>query len=800
MVDRKKNEGRHFIENIDKYRSVLQRIYVYGCFDKNELAHRCGCSKDTIKKAKVFYDACLSDYIGEKNIVSASKSGRPSVANYFKYDRFRLNSNYLFKAYQWAKLVQGHLWKYAYIMRDGYHPNVADDTTRFEDYRRYFSISISRDNECLDDILKKVCPETELETLAMSLCDALALFSRKAMFSVPAYTVTRKLTKQCRCENAANSLWSFMYDNYDRILDDDTTYTIYQAIKLKKLIGYTRMGKSDDRRMYVIPLKIMFEYTSGRGYLLYGVKGSDSIKSVRLDRMFRVRVYEPDIPIDSERYEKILREMSDTLWLSPDLTGRDISVVKLEQVKDEAFASIRKYAPHCDIDRANRTAEFRIRKVDDIKPFIRTLGKNAVISRDADPRLYKEFAADVAAVASHIRTEERDFPVEASIHDPVEKKEDKAPYEETAVLRMFNKFNSIRSVVAEELFEYFSNMLPRGSSVSYSALVGVISDILEKNGFFHGSGKSGLIFEIGEIFVDEMVTQCDVLQSAFYRCENGRMFSLAEDIENNSLRYALSDIEYEYLSLMLHDSDARCLIPEEYAAKLSELLPAPAAEYGASFISRFADCHRSGDEAAIRRAVLTISSAIRQGKRVDIEYKGKRRSISPYRFTYSLREREPRIAAALSGRAVQLNLSRITSAVISEEAALPTAEIESLINGSRHYVELVIPHTSETEQYNVFERCLRLFGSYEKYTWEDPVNNDHVIAVVYYEWDISVHTENGRRIYRSDAIFTDILSLGKHVRVLKKPRFKIPDDTIPYDAQVYNAVQGVYKNLNKLYN
>ena len=54
----KKNESDNssfFIKDIDVFRSVLQAIFVYGCYDQNFLAQKCNYTVDKNKNAKKYH-------------------------------------------------------------------------------------------------------------------------------------------------------------------------------------------------------------------------------------------------------------------------------------------------------------------------------------------------------------------------------------------------------------------------------------------------------------------------------------------------------------------------------------------------------------------------------------------------------------------------------------------------------------------------------------------------------------------------------------------------------------------------
>lgn len=221
------------------------------------------------------------------------------------------------------------MWAFSYFRR---HTSLLINASRTEiknqlsDFFLYFSEYMDRSKKAeksqdLGYIIDMTAP-TEKNILISSMCDALAVFGRKAPYSVPAYSISHKLKKLCG--NDSKSLWSFMYDNYDRILYDEAVYTIRQAIRDRKLIGYQTVGTEKQKSVnYVVPLKIMYEYNLGRCYLLYSPLNSDSIiKSIRLDKLYKVAAYEPDSIINYEKLYDVLAVAENEIWLSGDYTKK----------------------------------------------------------------------------------------------------------------------------------------------------------------------------------------------------------------------------------------------------------------------------------------------------------------------------------------------------------------------------------------------------------------------------------------------------------------------------------------------
>lgn len=813
------DEFNFFLESIDKYRAVIQNIYTYGCFDRKQLAEQCKCSEETVKKALVFYNLCLEPYIAQKeNTLSEKSKGRPTGAKYFRYDRFSMNENYLYNIYLWAKIVKKQMWTYSYFrIKPSFFWNCSKSSlnNQINEFHSYFSEYLERSKtaDCSQDlryVIEKVGAD-DRDMLICSVCDALAVFGRKAPYSVPAYSISHKLMKLCSADKRSERLWSFMYDNYDRILYDEAVYTILQAIKRKKLIGYLKVGTNEKTINYVVPLKIMYEYNLGRGYLLYSPVGSDNIiRSIRLDKLYKVSAYEPDTEIDYEKLNSCLADAENEIWISGDYTKKGcLSRIVLKNVRPHAMSLIKKYASCYTVDEDNNTVTFNIRKADDIKPFIRILGSSAEISREENPYLFKEFAGD-ASVGIRIYRDNAFamFPEKISDvlkADSVRKsvsKENKA-YKVYPTLRLFNKFDSFTSILTEELSELISEDITakrktqRRSEYVYSSgkLQIMLSNSFEEHGF---DNRNDAACKIMEWFV-QTIDDVNSNEAADYRpwiSVSDKGYCVSDNLSEYAHKHILTNTEYEYMRFMLADPDARAIIGQDICDRLSEYFGKPDNSLSSMFTMRYAN---SSEKPITDKSNIlhTIMRAIREIRKLDIEYKSKHIICSAYRFTYSLRERKHRIMVFDGEWVMQLNLCDIRSAAVLDEPSASENEMFNQLSYRKKYIEIAIPQNEDTEKRNVFERALRLFGAFERYTWTDLKSKEYVIAVVYYEPDISVAYSEGKRIYRHDTVSADILSLGRYARVLCEPRF--PIDGVEYDEELYDYIYKTFASTSRRY-
>lgn len=857
MSKKSDNNSSFFEKSIDKYRAILQNIFIYGCYDQNLIAEKCGCSVEKVKDAKEFYDVCLADHLGINYMIKPEKTkGRPSAASYLNYQRFIQNSNFLYSAYLWSSTVKETLWRYTYMRQHINHFTDKEElceklTSLVSNHSDYFQYALSKNSkningqkckgrncESVKDFIR-VCNENDPLSAVNSLCDALSVFARKAPYSVPAYSIIYKLRKTYNEFDETerfdrSEICDFTYDNYDRILHDDTVYSLIQAIWKHQIVSYSQSSEKN-RKIYIIPLKILREYTSGREYLIHGDLNSETIHITRIDKIFKVKVYSftDDEYRDSinqkiEKLNSILEKTIDDIWLTGKYTMKNkVLSVKLDNIDNTILSYIKKYAPNYKYSEAEKSIVFNLRKADDIKPFLRTVGRKAVISRTSNLPLYEEFAGDYSEADNIYKNIDLFAPCNsiqlrddtkviknASKSNDEEKDYNDILKPDKKILNLFNKYNSLRIILVEELLVYLRKEMDNKSDpINISK---ILEEIFKKYGFnYYTSLRSRIV----DGFVDDTQKLIDsedyedLVPITFDKVGKKTYVSMSIEDEEEYVTQEIpaqifTDYEYEYLYLMIQNTEARAMLNDDLAEKMENILSDrfEGISLDDICITRFMNNY-SLDIDRYHKAVVPVLNAIHGRKMISFSYKGKSMTCSPYRLTYSLRECVPRLIVKGESDWIQrINIDDMNNVIILEDTSLSDKEFEDILNKKKKYIELIIPKSEAAAEKNVFERALRLLSSYEKYTWDDQKNNAYAIAVVYYDFDITLrYGSNGRRIYRDDTIISDILSLGKYAVVLPENhdlRHKLPDecDDIEYDNDVFYYMRGIYENLNKNYN
>ncbi len=877
----KKNENINnsfFIKSMDVYRAVINDVFLYGCFDTQSLADKHGYQKDYLNKnIKRFYDMCFAQHIGNCRTIKADKKpGAVSKAPYLSYQRFGDNNNFLYAAYLCYSFAKQEFWKYTIIRQyiykrdciknDNNNKSVLKgkiDPYKTDEMKRYFGLCFERNYESVFDFLCLISNEKDISDLTVQLKYALSLFGRKAPYTVPAYSIARKIRKaQEEYDIGAfdREIWDFTYDNYDTILLDDTVYLLIQAIKNKWIISYTRSYGDKDTKDYVIPLKIMREFYSGRTYLITGQFDSTEIKSIRVDNIFKLETYEVNDP-EYEEHLKLLKEAVQTtinsMWTSANYLkkGEPLSV-NLEKVNKNTAAYIKKYAPLYKLDAENKTAQLTFLNVSDVNPFIKRLGCGAVISSEKNKRIFEELSSEYSEIRGYYygwnvyitdcnETESADNDENhnnccssnsAQNINKYVKIKSVRKIENKHGIHLFNRYSNIFNIVIEDVL----CALKIREAVDIKP---TIDESLERCGFstdIQGSYYNRLL----ERFINDIqvVTESEnedvgklisviiidvnrdhkgnitKIMAARNNSEDCNFVNDVSEKRDKSLplpAQLLTDYEYEYLWFMLKDPESRSLIDCDVADKMEKELAKHffGRSFDDVFITRYVNAESNVDTECFGENIRKICKAIHKGKKITFRYVKDEKSnsyriykkVSPYRLYYSLRERVPRLIFRFGDEKWTniLNIDRMKDIeLLEEESVIDEETIKKFLNAKKKYIEIVIHKNKKTKKKNVFERALRVFSSYEKYTWDDNINNDYVIAVVYYEFDVLRYATKDRKVYNFETIVGDILSLGMYAEVLPESRFDLPEKNkkAEYDTDMYMNIRGIYRNLDKLYN
>ncbi len=396
-----------FADSFDKIAEVIRILYVYGCFSNDDfddpvirekINEFIINSSHAYRKIKDFLTSKIKDVIAE------NREGM-TKHNIISMDRFEPGNTRIADLYRFCsnKQMNKAIFDYAEYLK-----NI--DDTRSADHlvKEYFGKDTSKDSLFYMNIGKSRFSDDEL----FQLYSALRFFNGKAPYSVPGYFACDrindylKLSGKEKITNEATPV--FAHNCIDRIVNDNSVCTIFEAIKDKKYIKFilrskevaalqkiekkTNNNKFVSEQIEVFPLKIVYEFQNGRGYLIYW---QNTIRMCRLDYMYDITI--TDREIDNNKLEAIRGKLSNLLnsfWISISyMKGRHI-VVDF----DERAENLKKRIPVGQVTKTARRKcryEADLMNYKDIMPFLRRCGQKAHISKEDSPDLYNNIKNDI---------------------------------------------------------------------------------------------------------------------------------------------------------------------------------------------------------------------------------------------------------------------------------------------------------------------------------------------------------------------------------------------------------------------
>ncbi len=278
---------------------------------------------------------------------------------------------------------------------------------------------------------------------------------------------------------------------------------------------------------------------------------------------------------------------------------------------------------------------------------------------------------------------------------------------------------------------------------------------------------------------------------------------VADNIVKSPLPIVFSKQEKEYIRLMLEDKEARCFMSEELIEKLRDEFD----KLGGYDVSHITDNYIEReamkseiDETEMRKFVLVIAEALRLGKKIKYAYASKDDGMyegigSPYRFLYSLRERELKLALQPEGkkRFVKMALNRFISIELTDIDVDFNPE-EDFYKKQRRRLIIEVDNDKRNDENpqkdnnetKAVERCTRIFSSYKRHTVYDKEKDIVRIALDFYRFD-------------EQAIIDDIISLGSKVKVIEVQR--LDERSGKYVTDTKSTLRdNVIKKLLQMYN
>lgn len=413
-----------FVSSFDKTAEAARLLYVYGCFsnvDFDDPQIREKINNSLINSDSGYRSKCdpivkiLEGLIKKcRNKASASDKGKQQ--KYISPDRFDDVSG-LVDIYRLKKIKSmdntiSNYIDYCFKLSDPNYKTNSEYSKK--EFKEYFGDNAKNETIFIFDTENKKFSKEELS----QLYSALMFFNGKAPYSVPGFMACDrindylKLLDEDEISDDANAV--FNYNNIDRVLNDNAVYSIFEAIKKKSDISFffrkleiDQLKKSDkgseSNDQYVSskitchPLKVMYEFQNGRGYLIAWSYNLKCIRIFRLDDIFEAELIAPTEDMTDEKVleiENLCRSFTEKLWLSAsDKKSMNISVdfdVNAEQIR--CRIPLGTVTPLTD---SSCRLDAEMLNFKDIVPFIRCYGDKAHVSKEKSPELYEYIKSDL---------------------------------------------------------------------------------------------------------------------------------------------------------------------------------------------------------------------------------------------------------------------------------------------------------------------------------------------------------------------------------------------------------------------
>lgn len=174
---------------------------------------------------------------------------------------------------------------------------------------------------------------------------------------------------------------------------------------------------------------------------------------------------------------------------------------------------------------------------------------------------------------------------------------------------------------------------------------------------------------------------------------------------------------------------------------------------------------------SLRQPLLTLLSALREGKKIHFHLKGKEISASPYRLEYDMADHVYRLIYMEDGYTIPKRawLADLENMTLSGEPAEKGLQemADAWLSGHEAQVTLLLK-----DDRNALERCFALFSSYEKEAYRTSDDTYHLV-ITYYTFD-------------EEEVMNKILSLLDCARVM---------DPKPFWEKIIARLEGAWSRM-----
>ncbi len=311
------------IKNFNKIREYLREFYVYGVKTRSEYSEKSARSYDDERRR---IENWLSGYIR----FSQSTDGKNvSIC----VDTRDIDHNPFFKALKSRSFTDGDITMHFMIFDLLPTPDVKKSLKELMDGICAYASECGSDTVYDESTLRKKLKEYEQEGIIVAVKEkGRTLYSRAADTDISGMWEMLGFASETQpCGALGNfmqdklpleeNVFSYKHNSLTGVIDSDVVCCIFLAMSSKSYIEIKMLGKRekreagflpDERVHRIVPVKLLISSQEGKETLVAYVKGADTFRSFRIDRIKEVKIGDPCPEYDQIRED--FRPVEAKMW------------------------------------------------------------------------------------------------------------------------------------------------------------------------------------------------------------------------------------------------------------------------------------------------------------------------------------------------------------------------------------------------------------------------------------------------------------------------------------------------------
>ncbi|MDI3536757.1 MAG: hypothetical protein PWP16_330 [Eubacteriaceae bacterium] len=415
----KKNKSRDFVSDYEKIRGLLRDIFIYGCFNADDLS-----SRQNISTSKYNQDLRKIRDIVDSGCLECRRVNNKDV-NYFRINMFDATYNVLFDTYLAKSFADSEVRLYLKLMQifsccSGYmsqkeleeklNPLENDSPESITVYRRLVELEKSgylkkqkrKVNEyALSEDIFRQLNEDEFDQLIQAVD-----FLRNNLYPSVCGSFLHDTLKRYRQKRWGRDddkvYFYFKHNHFAHVLDDEVLWNLLAAAYQKRDVAFSFQESQKDRSYKnVRPLAFFADEMYGRRYMLAGIEPQTSqTKVFRLDKIKNVKITKKSSGWDERRLDEQVSQQNkqsltggcDGFSRKPVKVGLQLHKSLVKRVCNEIGDLVINQQP---LDEQKIRLELEVNDPVELKPWLRRYTSVIVIEENPEHSLREMMAAEL---------------------------------------------------------------------------------------------------------------------------------------------------------------------------------------------------------------------------------------------------------------------------------------------------------------------------------------------------------------------------------------------------------------------